>query len=235
MRQISLPGEARWIGEWVLPLDIFFVIALVLGFKTRLSAVVHYLLFVWLVAPAARDEYHFDYVMAYFGMLFMFAPSPKCLSIDSKLEGVSLPRQLIPSWFFFAFTMAIWQYYFDSLIYKFQSVLWTRGEIVYFAALPYRTCFSFSQLFEFPLLVYFLSYFSFLFFFRFRVDLPSCSFHEGEAGDSSSGNNVSPRNRSCHAATFFRSGNDWSVLHLPQLGKDSKFPQNQNISERSGG
>lgn len=161
MRQVTYPGAVSWIGNWIVPLDIFFVIALVLGFKTRASAICHYLLFVWFIALNARDVYHFDYVMAYFGMLFIFAPAPKCLSVDSKLEGVNLPKQLIPSWFYFAFTMGIWQYYFDSIIYKFQSVLWTKGIVVYFASLPFRTCFPVSQAFQSEWPIYFLSYSSF--------------------------------------------------------------------------
>jgi hypothetical protein len=163
MRQVSFVPTHQWIGNLIVPLDILFVVSIIAGFKTRLSCIVHYFLFVWMIEPTVMDGYHFDYVICIFSLLFMFSPLPKTLSIDNRLKKVDNPRQLVPTWFFIAFTLAIFQLYFDSCIWKFQSQIWLKGIVVYLAALPYRSIISFPTWLEIDWIIKAMSYFAFAF------------------------------------------------------------------------
>lgn len=170
-----------WIGV------IFFII---IGFQTRIFAIVSYVLSLVFFSTLSNYEYHMDYSYMGLNFLLMFLPTEKSLSIDNlriKLKysnsrfyynpdnRVSQLAYSIPIFVGIAFV------YWDSIFFKFTSPMWTSGLGMWLpASMPFATIWEDQWLLNQELLMKGLGYlvlifetvFIFLFWFKpFRLIL----------------------------------------------------------------
>lgn len=113
-----------WV-EWLLPLWVVAVIALLAGAWTRLAAVANFGLGSVVLAAAYPFTYHADVVMLTVNFLLLFIPTAGPLSVDRlggrANEGVV---RFAPNVLLF---VAVGLFYFDSVLWKIGSETWRNG------------------------------------------------------------------------------------------------------------
>jgi hypothetical protein len=157
-RYISVAPD--YVGEFVLPVGLVATACLALGYRTRWSAVANYLLCLHLSAHV-YDKYHFDFIVQTVSFVFLFAPAPRVLSIDSWLQNVpeNCWQARVPTWFTLTIFLCIELVYFDSLFFKLRSTIWLTGMAFWLpASLPHFATGLYPDTLEYVWLVSALSY-----------------------------------------------------------------------------
>lgn len=105
-------------------------IGIILGYKTRLCALVNYacvVVFLGFLAVPHGFEYHLDgiYLLVSFALLFL--PVSRALSLDRLRAGAGEPRRDASplAWIFLALVVSA--IYFDSALWKLSSQMWLMG------------------------------------------------------------------------------------------------------------
>lgn len=170
-----------WIG---------ILIFLILGWYTRMMAILNYVLTLVFVSSAINYEYHMFYVYTGMNFLFLFLPISKTLSVDlvrKKLKYIDqgmlyTPPKVSKMNYFLPVFVGLALVYFDSAIfYKMKSPMWLEGLGLWLpSSLPHITISNNQWLLNQEFLVRSLSYitmaFEFLFIFlfwhkKFRIPL----------------------------------------------------------------
>lgn len=158
-RFITFIPKDLWVANYILPLNLLAVTSVILGFKTRISALINCVLFRFLVFPCLSDYYHFDFITGLLSFVFLFAPAPKTLSVDSWLRKENRPFEEVPFSFVAFFTIAVGLTYFDSVLFKMTSTLWKSGQMFWVAsALPHVSTGLFPQALEINWFVKLMTY-----------------------------------------------------------------------------
>ena len=122
----------------LLILGMIISLMVAAGLFTRWSLIVNFVVFNcihWII----EDHYHIDNVLNNVAFIFLLAPKPKSLAVDAWLGGRrGDPRALVPGWFVVWIVIAMSLLYLDSVIYKINSELWTKGLAFWMpAAIPH--------------------------------------------------------------------------------------------------
>src|SRR5690554_3104482 len=129
-----IPGEidmAPAIYFWIIS-----VVALMFGFKTKISALINYLLTVVIVGTASSFEYHMFYAYIGINLFMIFLPVNRCISLDRlflKLKYSNTkfryqpPKTVSAVSYFLPVFAGIGLVYFDSIFHKMSSDYWMRG------------------------------------------------------------------------------------------------------------
>lgn len=160
-RRISFSFEPTLTSEVVLPITMILLILMALGYQTRVCAFLTFG-FIWYTQRQLIDHYHFDHAMNSLAFVFLFAPRPQALSLDSYFRSNrEHPASLVPGWFVLLIFLAIYLVYFDSLFYKYTNVIWLNGYAFWLpSALPHFSTGLFPVWADIPWLVKGLSYLS---------------------------------------------------------------------------
>lgn len=166
-----VPGEidlAPALLFWMLS-----VVAIIIGFKTRIVTIINYILTVVVIGTTSTFEYHMFYAYLGINFLLIFMPISRCLSIDRlflKLKysntrfRYSPPVTVSALNYFIPVFVGIALVYFDSIFHKFASDFWTRGLGVWLPSVMPQTVFiDTSALMNIKWLVIFLGYLTVVF------------------------------------------------------------------------
>ncbi len=115
---------------------------IIVGFQTRIAAIVNYCMLLAFFATIQSFEYHMMYVDMALGFFLLIAPVERRLSVDSfrklyRAPGTALPEGYfeVPRWCYITpILLAVAVVYFDSIFYKFSSGFWPKGLGVWFPA-----------------------------------------------------------------------------------------------------
>lgn len=129
--QKSILSHSIIWGVWVTVLMM-----LIIGFKTRLAAVLNYVFVLAFIVHNNFYEYHMDYSYAGISFLMMIVPLSNSLSIDrlllklkysSKNNEFSPPQITSKLYYYLLLLVGIGFVYFDSIFFKFSNVGWKNG------------------------------------------------------------------------------------------------------------
>ncbi|WP_378183127.1 hypothetical protein [Aquimarina sp. SS2-1] len=150
---------------------------LVVGYYTRISAILNYVFTIVFISSMTTYEYHMFYTYTGVNFLLIFLPIQKVLSIDFlrmkfrciekginyKIEKVAKINYLLPAF------VGIGLFYFDSAFtYKIYSPMWLKGLGVWLpSSIPHITISENQWFLNQEFLVKFLSYLTMLFEFMF--------------------------------------------------------------------
>jgi len=150
---------------------IFWMISilfLIVGLKTKLAAILNYVLSLFLIGTISTYEYHMFYAYMGINFLLIFSPISQCLSLDRLLNTIKYsnsknlykPDNKVPQLYYFLFLFfGVAVVYFDSIFFKFNSYNWTNGLGVWLpASLPFASHFDSGFLLNQKYLVIFLGY-----------------------------------------------------------------------------
>jgi hypothetical protein len=132
-----------------VPLGLLFVVwfgallAMIVGWKTRIAAIVNYVFVLCTFSIFGRWEYHFDYVVIGVSLLLVLAPTTRRFSIDRCLAaraGRPMAGDVSRLWTLAIVFIGVGLVYFDSVFHKLNSDLWTAGLGVWLpASRPWAT------------------------------------------------------------------------------------------------
>lgn len=164
------------------------LIALVVGFMTRIAAVVNYFMVMVFLTGLANFEYHMDYVYTGISFLAIFMPLGKVFSVDRWIKKwrnrnhetqFNLSRGVRSVYYYVPVLFGLAVVYTDSIFFKFISPMWLNGLGMWLpASMPPVTIWNDSFMLDNFYLMKFLGYltlafeilFIFLFWFKpFRV------------------------------------------------------------------
>jgi len=165
----------------LLLLWIIIIVFLILGFYTKIAAVLNYLFTIVLISSMTTYEYHMFYTYTGINFLLIFLPIHKAISLDlvkKKLEylekGVVYKGEHVAKInYFLPVFVGIGLFYLDSaFIYKLNSPIWLKGLGVWLpSSIPHITISENQWLLNQEFLVKLLSYltmaFEFMFIFLF--------------------------------------------------------------------
>lgn len=172
------------VGGWILVVGCLLV-----GFKTRETAILNYVLTLGFFSVTHEFEYHVDYAITGLNFLLMFIPRATPFSVDrvllrrnssawSEFEAIR-PKYPVLYNYLLVFT-GVGIVYFDSLFHKLASSMWLGGLGLWLpASYPNVTWTDLSPLLDQKWLVVFLGYLTlffeavFLFLFPFRRFQPA--------------------------------------------------------------
>jgi HTTM domain len=153
--------------EYILLAWLFTIICLIVGFQTKIATVVNYVLTLLTFSTFQKYEYHIDYIYILINFILIITPINYKYSIDrflsqSKKEsdtGNSYKKVYRVHYDILIF-LAIGLVYFDSVFFKFHTVMWMNGLGVWLpASLPHATYTTFfSFLLDYKWLMIFLSH-----------------------------------------------------------------------------
>ncbi|PSG86534.1 HTTM domain-containing protein [Aurantibacter aestuarii] len=107
------------------------LVAIFLGFFTRLFAIINYIIAFILINDFGVYEYHMDYVYLGISFLFIFVPTEKSYSIDAIFKSQTSSKILtqktsVLSYYSLVF-VGIALVYFGSIFFKIRSNAWLNG------------------------------------------------------------------------------------------------------------
>jgi hypothetical protein len=108
------------LGLWLLCLVLFG-----LGYCTRLMAIFSFVATSLFIVPYHEFEYHMDYIYQGMGLLFIFCPTHRSLSIDRFLSDCR--PEVSRGWYYLLVFVGIALVYTDSVFHKLASPMWTQG------------------------------------------------------------------------------------------------------------
>jgi hypothetical protein len=148
VRSITVSLPEPYAGLSIVAL-IVVTILMIAGWNLPLTAALNYLLVVG-VLWKTRDHYHVDHLYISVSLTFLIA----------AVAGVAMPSAKDPPrWLFLLLFLQIELVYFDSLFYKFQSVVWLDGLVFWYSAALPPFCYGhFPQALELAFLAKFLTY-----------------------------------------------------------------------------
>lgn len=168
---------AVWAGITVL---------LILGLFTRTAAIINYIFTLVFMATCKVYPYHMFYVYQCVGILFIFLPISRVLSIDRLLLKLKYsntrftyqpPTTVSQLCYYVLVVVGIAFVYFDSTLYKLVSPLWMKGLGMWLpASLPFAAQVDASPVLNNEILVKFFGYLSLVFEFVFLFLLPFKKF-----------------------------------------------------------
>ncbi len=161
---------------WIVVL--FFII---IGFYTRVAAIVNYLFTLILISSIENYAYHMFYVYIGINFILMFLPISKSLSVDIWLKKLKyldkgiiyIPSKVSKLNYLLPVFIGLGLVYFDSVIaYKIKSPMWLGGLGFWLpSSLAHVTITDFQWILNQELIIKFLSYltmcFEFMFIFLF--------------------------------------------------------------------
>lgn len=159
------PGEIQL--TYLLLAWLVALLFLIAGFHTRSAAVVSYLCGLCTFSIFHEFEYHVDYVFTGVNALLIIAPAGRCLSVDRLLSrrdatnrGLPEPSDQVSALYRKLFVLvSLALVYFDSVLWKLSSPMWTGGLGVWLpASLPQVSWYDFSFLLDREWLVKGLGY-----------------------------------------------------------------------------
>ncbi len=112
------------------------LVALFIGFKTRVATVLNYVLSVVIFSSASSFEYHIFYVYVGVGLVALFLPLGATCSVDDLLARVRWagatdapwrPARVFAATYLVPVLVGVGFVYFDSILYKFTSPMWLKG------------------------------------------------------------------------------------------------------------
>lgn len=155
------------IGIWFI--SVFFVM---IGWKTRMSAIINYLMTIILIGSINTYEYHIFYIYIIINFLLIFSPVNKVLSIDRALNNIYLKsnQQSLESndvsqiYYLLIVFFGIGLVYFDSIFFKITEYSWYSGLGVWMpSSLPMMVHLKFDFFLNCKYLMYFLGYLTLIF------------------------------------------------------------------------
>ncbi|MDE0838080.1 MAG: HTTM domain-containing protein [Kiritimatiellae bacterium] len=108
-----------------LVLWIACLVLLCLGYCTRLMAVLSFVATSLFLVPYQAFEYHMDYIYQGVGLLLIFCPTHRSLSIDRYLSGCR--PEVSRGWYHLLVFVGIALVYTDSIFHKLASPMWIHG------------------------------------------------------------------------------------------------------------
>ncbi len=164
-------------NEMLLLLWISVIIAVLIGFFTRIATVVNYVFTIVFISSMTMYEYHIFYTYVGVNFLLMFLPISKVLSVDRIREkikyidkGLLYNEDKIAKINYLApIFIGIGLFYFDSAtVYKMQSPMWLKGLGLWLpSSVPPITISENQWFLNQEFLVKFLSYLTMVFEFMF--------------------------------------------------------------------
>lgn len=118
---LALPEPA---SSLLMLLLLAATVGMIAGYRLEYTAPINYVLVLY-VQEYLIDHYHIDYMCVGMALLFVLAPPPPA---KERLD------EPVPYWLFLLLFSQIALVYFDSLFYKYQSVVWLRGTVFWMAA-----------------------------------------------------------------------------------------------------
>jgi hypothetical protein len=157
------------------------ILMLIVGFKTKIAAIINYIFAVIVLSSLTKYEYHGYTIYLGLSFLILFLPLSKKISLDALLYATTnLSDNKVYKVFYFApVFLVIALVYLDSVFFKLASNMWLNGLGMWLpASLPMATWSTFPALMNNELLVKFLGYLVLIFealfilliwFKRFRI------------------------------------------------------------------
>jgi uncharacterized membrane protein YphA (DoxX/SURF4 family) len=151
--------------ETGLPLIIWMVVLvfLILGYKTRIAAVLNYIFILVFISSLNSFEYHIHYTYTGISFLFLFLPIGNTLSIDQKNRATSI-HLVSKLHYLLPLVAGVGLVYFDSVFYKLSSDVWSKGMGMWLpASLPYVSILPANSFLNNEWVMTFLGYITFVF------------------------------------------------------------------------
>lgn len=168
---------ALWAGITVL---------LIFGLFTRTAAIINYIFTLVFIATCRVYPYHMFYVYQCVGILFMFLPISRVLSLDRLLLKLKYsntrytyqpPTTVSQLSYYILVVVGIAFVYLDSTLHKLVSPLWMQGLGMWPpASLPFAAQFDASLILNNQILMKFFGYLSLVFEFVFLFLFPFKKF-----------------------------------------------------------
>ena len=141
-----------------------------IGYKTTISAVVHWLFLVPNFSFFGVWEYHLDYGHMVFSFLYLFVRSGEVFSVDSYLNKSTERRSNKQFEVFILLLIGVAFIYLDSIFYKFSSPMWLGGLGLWFpATMPFYGTGVFGWMLEYKWIVLSAGFITLLFELSFVV------------------------------------------------------------------
>lgn len=137
------PAPYRTAGEFTPDGAFIFwmvaIVALLVGWQTRLAAAVNYGFSMFTFAAFHEYEYHYDFVAHATNFLLLFSPVSETLSVDAWLKRRAerksgAPREesgVHPIYYQLHLLFGVGLIYFDSVIWKLSSPAWQQGTAIW--------------------------------------------------------------------------------------------------------
>ena len=165
--------------EFAIPLllwalSVFFILV---GYQTRIAALINYILSLVCIGTISSYEYHMFYAYMGINFLLIFIPVSRCISLDSLLSRFSYTdfyskpkskEEVSILSYYLILLVGVGFVYFDSILFKLVSENWMSGLGMWLPAnLPMITHFDSSWMMNQKSVVLFLGYFTIVFEFLF--------------------------------------------------------------------
>jgi len=112
------------------------LLALFVGYRTRMAAVLNYIFSVIIFSSAGSFEYHIFYVYVGVALIALFLPLSAACSVDDWLSRIRWaavtdkshePNKVFAVNYLAPVLVGVGFVYFDSILYKFTSPMWLKG------------------------------------------------------------------------------------------------------------
>lgn len=158
---------------YVFNIWILVIGCIIVGFKTRVSTIINYIIGLILIGTIKEYEYHMFYTYMGVNFLLIFTPVSASFSIDNLLERINnssirkihKPEEKVSEFYYVLlifFGVAI--VYFDSIFYKLSSPMWKAGLGMWKpASMPFAVYNNLSWLLNQEMIMKFLGYLTIVF------------------------------------------------------------------------